>query len=88
MLKNVCFTPLKTRKVLENQGLQRNSLYNHADRRGYHQFRRNCISSKRSFVYHQAAGGYTLTRDEMQRRQAAFDDILTASDDMPSLRLG
>ena len=28
---------LKAKKALENQGLQRNSLYNHADRRVYHQ---------------------------------------------------
>ena len=41
----------------------------------YHQFRRNCISSTRSVVYHQAAGGCTLTRDEIQGRQAALDDI-------------
>ncbi|MBQ5819678.1 MAG: hypothetical protein IIW31_00440, partial [Clostridia bacterium] len=47
------------------------------------------ISSKRSFVYHQAAGGCTLARDEMQGRLAALDDIHRASrgDDMPSLRL-
>ena len=35
-------------------------------RRVYHQFRRNCISSTRSVVYHQAAGKYTLARDEIQ----------------------
>ena len=59
-------------------------------RRAYHQFRRNCISSMRSIVYHQAAGKYTLARDEIQGRQAALDDIHLASrgDDMPSLRLG
>jgi len=41
-------------------------------------------------VYHQAAGGCTLARDEIQGRLAALDDIHLASrgDDMPSLRLG
>ena len=34
--------------------------------RGYHQFRRNCISSMRSIVYHQAADRCTLKRDEIQ----------------------
>jgi hypothetical protein len=34
MVKKECFLPLKTRKALEIQRLQRNSLYNHADRRG------------------------------------------------------
>jgi hypothetical protein len=29
----------------------------------------------RSIVYHQAAGGYTLARDEIQGRLAALDDI-------------
>ena len=29
-----------------------NSYINHGESRVYHQFRRNCISSKRSFVYH------------------------------------
>ena len=29
-----------------------NSHINHGESRVYHQFRRNCISSKRSFVYH------------------------------------
>ena len=33
MVKNVCFHPKKTQKALEIQVLQRNSLYNHADRR-------------------------------------------------------
>ena len=32
----------------------------------YHQIRRICISSKRSFVYHQVAEGYTLMRDDIQ----------------------
>jgi len=41
----------------------------------YHQFRRNCISSARRAGYHQAAGGYTLARDEIQGRRAALDDI-------------
>ena len=41
-------------------------------------------------VYHQAAGKYTLARDEIQGRLADLDDIHHASrgDDMPSLRLG
>ena len=41
-------------------------------------------------VYHQATGKYTLMRDEIQRRLAAFDDIHRTShgDDIPSLRLG
>ena len=34
MVKGECFLPLKTQKSPRNQGLQRNSLYNHADRRG------------------------------------------------------
>ena len=34
--------------------------------RGYHQFRRNCISPTRSVVYHQAADRCTLKRDEIQ----------------------
>jgi len=44
----------------------------------------------RSIVYHQAAGRYTLARDEIQGRRAALDDIHHASrgDDIPSLRLG
>jgi len=44
----------------------------------------------RSIAYHQAAGKYTLTRDEIQGRLFALDDIHHASrgDDMPSLRLG
>jgi len=29
----------------------------------------------RGIVYHQAAGKYTLTRDEIQGRRAALDDI-------------
>ena len=37
-------------------------------RRVYHQFRRNCISSMRSIVYHQAAGRCTLARDDIQGR--------------------
>ena len=41
-------------------------------------------------VYHQAAGKYTLARDEIQGRLAALDDIHHASrgDDIPSLWLG
>jgi hypothetical protein len=31
MVKEGCFLPLKTQKALENQGLQRNSLYNHGE---------------------------------------------------------
>ena len=38
------------------------------------------ISSMRSIVSHQAAGGCTLTRDDMHRT--------SRGDDMPSLRLG
>ena len=57
-------------------------------RRVYHQFRRNCISSTRSVVYHQAAGKYTLSRDEIQGRLAALDDMRRTScvNDIPSLR--
>ena len=49
-----------------------------------------CISSTRSVIYHQAAGRYTLTRDEIQWRLAAIDDMHRTScgDDMPNLRLG
>ena len=56
-----------------------------------------CISSMRSIVYHQhevlylikPQEKYTLTRDEIQRRLAAFDDIQPqGADDIPSLRLG
>ena len=36
---------------------------------------KHCISSTRSVVYHQAAGRYTLARDEIQGRPAALDDI-------------
>ena len=66
-------------------------------RRVYHQFRKELyiIKSVR-FVYHQAAGGYTLTRDEIQGRLAALDDIRMyispqasyTFNDMPILRLG
>ena len=35
----------------------------------------HCISPTRSVVYHQAAGKYTLARDEIQGRLAALDDI-------------
>ena len=67
MVKGVCFLPLKTRKALENQGLQRNSLYNHAE--GVYIINaKHCISSTRSVVYHQATGKYTLARDEIQGR--------------------
>ena len=56
----------------------------------YHQFRRNCISSTRSVASHQAAGGCTLTRDEIQGRQADLDDMhrTLCGDDIPSLWLG
>ena len=62
----------------------------HAVRRAYHQRQSRCISSARRAEYHQAAGKYTLTRDEIQGRFTALDDIHHASrgDDMPSLRLG
>ena len=76
MVKGCCFLPLKTRKALENQGHQRNSLYNHAE--GVYIINaKHCISSTRSVVYYQAAGKYTLMRDDMQRRLSAFDDIPT-----------
>ena len=35
----------------------------------------HCISPTRSVVYHQAAGKYTLVRDEIQGRFTALDDI-------------
>ena len=41
---------------------------------------KHCISPTRSVVYHQAAGGYTLKRDDMHRT--------SRGDDMPSLRFG
>ena len=51
---SVFFTPEKHEKPPKNQGLQRNSLYNHANRRGYHQCEalyiintQCCISSSR-----------------------------------------
>ena len=49
-----------------------------------------CISPTQSFVYHQAAGKCTLTRDEIQGRLAALDDIRRTScvNDIPSLWLG
>ena len=42
----------------------------------------------RSIVYHQAAGGCTPGRDEIQGRLSALDDMHRTScgDDMPSLR--
>ena len=46
---------------------------------------KNCISSKRSFVYHQADRNTHLRCDEIQRRLAAFDDIQPTADDIPSL---
>ena len=36
---------------------------------------KHCISSAHRAVYHQAAGKYTLARDEIQGRHAALDDI-------------
>ena len=76
MVKESRFLPLKTRKALDFQGLQRNSLYNHAE--GVYIINaKHCISSTRSVVYHQATGKYTLTRDEIQGRRAALDDIPT-----------
>ena len=38
---------------------------------------KHCISSTRSVVYHQAAGRYTLKRDEIQQRLTVVDDIPT-----------
>ena len=53
--------------ALDFQGLQRNSLYNHAE--GVYIINaKHCISSTRSVVYHQATGKYTLARDEIQQR--------------------
>ena len=51
---------------------------------------KHCISPTRSVVYHQAAGRYTLTRDDIQGRFADLDDIRCTScvNDIPSLRLG
>ena len=43
--------------------------------RAYHPQQGCGISSMRSIVYHQAAGKYTLARDEIQGRGAALDDI-------------
>ena len=43
-------------------------------------FARNGISSSRR--------EYTLARDDIQRRRAAFGDIPPVADDIPSLRLG
>ena len=37
-----------------------NSYTNHGESRVYHQFRRNCISSMRSIVYHHCERGYSL----------------------------
>ena len=49
------------------------------------------IINSEGIVYHQAAGKYTLARDEIQGRlNAALDDIRRTPyvDDIPSLRLG
>ena len=65
----------------------------------YHQFRRNCISSTQRVVSHQAAGGCTLTRDDIQPQGAddippyggckeRSDGIASLRASMPSLRLG
>ena len=55
-------------------------VYHHAVRRVYH--------PQLVAVYHQAAGGCTLMRDEIQGRLADLDDMHRTScgDDMPSLR--
>ena len=56
-------------------------------RRVYHQFRKELYIIKAvRFVYHQAAGEYTLTRDEIQPEGLMIYTL--ARDDMPSLRLG
>ena len=54
-------------------------LIHHAERRVYHQFRRNCISSTRSVVYHQAAGRCTLARDEIQPKGLMICTALRAA---------
>ena len=62
-----CFCLWATKKIFsEVLRMNSNSYINHGESRVYHQFRRNCISSKRSFVYHQAADKCTLKRDEIQ----------------------
>ena len=62
--------------------------HNHASGVYIINFARNCISSTQSVVYHQAAGRYTLTRDEIQGRSSPLMIYRLASDDIPSLRLG
>ena len=44
----------------------------------YHQFQRNCISSKRSFAYHQVAERYTLMRDDIQPKGLMISTTLRA----------
>ena len=50
-------------------GLARFPRPNHAEGVYIINSARNCISSTRSVVYHQAAGEYTLKRDEIQPRR-------------------
>ena len=54
----------------------------------YHQFRKELhIIKAERFVYHHCERRYTLTRDDIQRRHAAFDDIhrTPRGDDIPLL---
>ena len=50
----------------------------------YHQFRRNCISSKRSFVYHQADRNTHLRCDGIQHGVAVLMIYTLTRDDIPS----
>ena len=69
MVKEVCFLPLKTRKAPEIQGLQRKSLYNRADRRVYHQFRKELhIIKAERFVYHHCESKIQPSADDMHLR--------------------
>ena len=65
-----------------------NSALNHGEAVDIINAKHWILSAQRA-GYHQAAGRYTLTRDEIQGRHAALDDIHHASrgDDMPSLWL-
>jgi len=52
-MKNRCFLAGAMKKVFSVLlRMNSDSYINHGESRVYHQFRRNCISSKRSFVYH------------------------------------
>ena len=90
MVKGWCFLPLKTRKALDLQGLQRNSLYNHAE--GVY------IINSEGIAYHQHVVLYIIKPQENTRWRvmrynngsAVVGDIHRTSrgDDMPSLWLG